>query len=352
MDYGIRLLFDEFSLTINFIIFLSLALLIWLAGTRLSYLIDAIAEQTKIARAFLGLVLLATATELPEFVTTLTATTQGTPSLALNNMFGGMLLQLFVLAIADMFVKEGTLASRPHKPTVAIAGLLCITSLSIIMVAKIMGDQTFAFHVGIGSTSVALLYMASMYILWQMENRETWSPVDLPENKIAEQERQNRYDEKSLLYLIIFSVICAGVILVCGVLLVRLADTLSEQTGLGTSFIGATLLALTTSLPELSTSIAAIRVKAYTMAISNIFGSNMIMTFLLFPNDLAFTQGSIINEIDEPATFALVIGIFMTSLYCIALLARPKVKLCGMGLGSIGILAAYFASVMGMYYLR
>lgn len=345
-------MFDNFPVAINSIVFLGLAALIWLAGTRLSYLIDAIAERTKIARAFLGLVLLATATELPELVTTLSATTSGTPSLALNNMFGGMLLQLFVLAIADMFVKEGPLASRPHKPTVAIAGLLCITSLAAVLIAKTLGDQILAFHLGIGSAFIALLYIASMYILWQMENRETWSPVDLPENQIAEQARQNRYDEKSFAYLIIFSALCAAVILVCGVLLVRLADTLANQTGLGTSFIGATLLALTTSMPELSTSIAAVRVKAYTMAISNIFGSNMIMTFLLFPNDLAYTDGSIFNQIDKLASFAITAGIFLTGLYCIGLLARPKTKILGMGLTSIILMIGYFFSIIVLYNLR
>lgn len=345
-------MFDNFPVTINSIVFLGLAALIWLAGTRLSYLIDAIAERTKIARAFLGLVLLATATELPELVTTLSATTSGTPSLALNNMFGGMLLQLFVLAIADMFVKEGPLVSRPHKPTVAIAGLLCITSLAAVLIAKTLGDQILAFHIGIGSAFIALLYIASMYILWQMENRETWSPVDLPENQIAEQARQNRYDEKSFAYLIIFSALCAAVILVCGVLLVRLADTLANQTGLGTSFIGATLLALTTSMPELSTSIAAVRVKAYTMAISNIFGSNMIMTFLLFPNDLAYTDGSIFSQIDKLATFAITAGIFLTGLYCIGLLARPKIKIFRMGLTSIALMIGYFFSIIVLYNLR
>jgi len=345
-------LFEALPITLNLLIFTGLAGLIWVSGTRLSYFIDAVAEQTKIARAFLGLILLATATELPEFVTTLTASSSGNGTLALNNMFGGMLLQLFVLVIADLFVKNGTLSSRPHKPTVCVAGLLCIASMSAVLIIKALGDTAMAWHVGFGSISIALLYVASMYILNLMDSRETWSPVDLPEDQIAEKERNNRYDEKSLTYLIGFSALAALVILVCGVLLVRLAETLAEQTGLGTSFIGASLLALTTSVPELSTSIAAVRVKAYTMAISNVLGSNMIMTFLLFPNDLIFTGGPIINEIGAPATFALGAGILMTALYCIGLLARPKIKVLGMGLDSLAIAVCYLASLGIMFTLR
>ena len=352
MDYGTRPLFDAYSIPVNFLIFFSLAGVIWLAGTRLSYCIDAIAEQTKIARAFLGLILLATATELPEFVTTLTASSGGNGSLALNNMFGGMMLQLAVLAAADICVKNGTLSSKMHKPTVAVAGLLCIISLSAVLGIYVLDDKTFAFHVGFGSTIIAGLYIVSMYVLYKAQSRDTWSPVDLPDEQAEQEVRTNKYDEQSLRRLITTSIICGGAILLCGVLLVRLADTLAEQTGLGASFVGASLLAMTTSLPELSTSIAAVRVKAYTMAVSNIFGSNMIMAFLLFPNDLVFMDGPIINQIDTPAAFALTAGIFMTSIFCIGLMLRPKMKIGGMGLDSFAILLCYIVSIYVMYTLR
>lgn len=345
-------MFDAFSIPINFLIFFALAVIIWQTGTRLSYCIDAIAEKTKIARAFLGLILLATATELPEFVTTLTASSSGKGTLALNNMFGGMMLQLAVLAAADFCVKNGTLSSKMHHPTVAVAGLLCITSLSAVLGLYVLEDWSFALHVGIGSALIAVLYIASMYVLYLAQGRETWSAVDLPQEHKTDSERNNKYDEQSLTRLVIISVICASAILFSGVLLVRLADTLAEQTGLGASFVGASLLAMTTSLPELSTSIAAVRVKAYTMAISNIFGSNMIMAFLLFPNDIVFMDGPIINEIDQPAAFALGAGIFMTAIYCMGLLLRPKMKVAGMGLDSLAILLCYIGSIIVMYNLR
>lgn len=352
MACGIKPLFNQFPVTINFFIFALLASLIWLAGTRLSYLIDAIAEQTHLARALLGLILLATATELPEFVTTITASSSGNGTLALNNMFGGMLLQLAVLTAADIWVKKGTLCSRPHDPTVAVAGLLCIISLSTVLIAKSLGDLNLGFHLGLGSLVIAILYVVSMAVLKLMQNKETWSPVDLPDDEQANEGRNNQFDQKSLKYLIGFSVLCASVILGCGVALVHLAETLSKQTGLGSSFIGASLLALTTSLPELSTSIAAVKVKAYTMAISNVFGSNLIMTFLLFPNDLAFTQGPIINQIDTAAAFALCAGIFMTAIYCIALLIRSKQKILGMGVESVILGLSYIASLAVLFSLR
>lgn len=263
-----------------------------------------------------------------------------------------MMLQLAVLAIADIFVKNSPLSSMPQKPAIAVAGLFCILPLSFLLMMHVTGDATIFAHLGFGSVVAAGLYIVSMFIMRRVQDRNIWSPVDLPEDQIAEARRKNRYDGLSLGKLITFSTACAAVILVCGILVVRLADTLAVQTGLGTSFIGISLLAMTTSLPELSTSIAAVRVKAYTMAISNVFGSNMIMTFLIFPVDLFFREGPVLNEINGSASFALAAGIFMTLIYCVGLLTRPKTKILGMGLDSLLMLAGYIVSLGVLYHLK
>lgn len=319
----------------------------------MSYLIDAIAEQTKIARAFMGLVFLATATELPEMVTTVTAASAGNGKLAINNMFGGMMLQLAVLAIAEMFIIKGTLSSMPRNPAVVVAGLLLIPSLSVLLLLSFTGDIAFVAHLGVGSVLIAILYMVSMYLLWKIEDRNTWSPVDLPNEQASHGEiRKNRYDGLPLRNLIIYSMIAGLVILFSGVFVVHVAETLADQTGLGSSFVGVSLLALTTSMPELSTSIAAVRVKAYTMAIANIFGSNLIMTFLIFPVDLFFLEGPILNHIDLSASIALVAGIFLTAIYCIGLLIRPKMRIFGIGIDSMLVLIFYVISLIILYHVR
>lgn len=144
----------------------------------------------------------------------------------------------------------------------------------------------------------------------------------------------------------------AGVILVCGVLLVALAEALAVQTGLGHSFIGVTLLAASTSLPELSTTIAAVRIGSFTMAISNIFGSNLIMVALLLPADIFYRQGVLLNEIDPSATFALLAGIVVSGIYVTGLLARQKRRIMGMGMDSALVLAVYMLTLFVLYALR
>ncbi|WP_167758043.1 hypothetical protein [Legionella israelensis] len=144
----------------------------------------------------------------------------------------------------------------------------------------------------------------------------------------------------------------ALVILIFGLLITLIAEAIAVKSGLGTSFIGVTMLALVTSLPELSTVIAAVRIKSYTLAISNILGSNLIMVFLILPADLMFSQGLIINSIDTTAALALLSGIIITAIYCIGLLFRGTKRLLRMGIDSILVLVFYILSLTLFYHFR
>ena len=74
---------------------------------------------------------------------------------------------------------------------------------------------------------------------------------------------------------------------------------IAEQTGIEQSFLGAALLAVTTSLPELVASIASLRIGAYDMAVGNLFGSNVAnMSVLLFA-DAAYTEGPILAAVGQ-----------------------------------------------------
>ena len=130
------------------------------------------------------------------------------------------------------------------------------------------------------------------------------------------------------------------------------AEGLAKQTGLGNSFIGATLLAGSTSLPELSTTIMAVRLHSYTMAISNIFGSNLIMVVLILPADIVYSKGPLLQHADASAAFALICGIVVTAIYVVGLTVRYSGRFFGMGYDSAAVLAIYIASLFGLYALR
>jgi cation:H+ antiporter len=346
-------MFADFSLYTNFLIFVGLAVLIWIAGTKLSHLADAIAEQTKIARATMGLIVLAAITELPEIVTTMTASAAGNAALALNNMFGGITMQTAVLALADAAVMHAALTTLPRKATpVVVEGLFLILMLATLLIVHLSGDIAIGAFGG-ASFLLAALYALSIFVIQKYANVEVWRPVDLLDTAGRQRrDTYSRYEDLPLKELIAYMLLAAVCILVSGTLLALVADTLATQSGLGSSFIGVTLLAAATSLPELSTTIAAVRIRAYTMAISNILGSNMIMVFLILPADLMYQQGPILNHIDTSAAFALASGILVTAIYCIGLLIRRKKQVFGLGLDSVLVLLIYSGSLVMLYFLR
>ncbi|MDH3581800.1 MAG: hypothetical protein OEM91_14385, partial [Hyphomicrobiales bacterium] len=304
--------------------------------------------------AFMGLIFLAAATELPEAVTTITAAVQNEARLLLNNMFGGITLQTAILAVADAAVPAATLTFYPRKTTHALEGTLLMLLLAMLLAVAALGEANLVWNLGLGSVVLATAYIGCIVLLRNYEQDSVWTPVEVPEElEVPLGGRLARdLDVVPLAALMRWSAAMTAVILVCGVALVELAGVVADQTGLGASFIGVTLLAASTSLPELSTTVAAVRIGSFTMAISNIFGSNLIMVALLLPADLFYRQGVLLERIDPLATFALITGIVVTGIYVAGLLLRQKRRLFGMGIDSVVVLALYLASLVVFYQLR
>ena len=128
--------------------------------------------------------------------------------------------------------------------------------------------------------------------------------------------------------------------------------SIATQSGLGSSFIGATLLATSTSLPELSTAIAAVRLGVPSMAISDIFGSNLIMVLLLFPSDILYREGLLLDAADTSALFALIAGIILTAVYLLGLYIRSPRKFLGAGVDSWIVLLLYTITLFTFYHVR
>ena len=121
------------------------------------------------------------------------------------------------------------------------------------------------------------------------------------------------------------------------------------QLGISSSFVGATFVALATSLPELSTTYGAIKIKAYTMAFANIFGSNTLMMAVFLIADIAYRKGSIIASLDRPSLLMAGSGIIVTCIYLWGILDRKKKKILMMGFDSLIVLAVYILSLVSLY---
>ncbi|NNF79366.1 MAG: hypothetical protein HKN05_15175, partial [Rhizobiales bacterium] len=319
--------------------------------THLTMCMDEIANRKRLAKGLVGLIFLAAATELPEIVTTLNAALQENANLVLGNMYGGIALQTTILAVVDGFFVSAALTSYPRKPTNALEASLLILLLGLVLALTTFGEPLAIAHVGVGTIVLAVAYASSIYLLRTYDARTDWLPVDLPDEptNISPLSGASKFSMHKLYFA---SGICCLAILSFGTLIVWLAEAIAIQTGLGDNFVGATLLAGSTSLPELSTTITAARLGAYTMAISNIFGSNLIMIVLLLPADIAYRPGPILAQAGPSAQFAIVVGILVTAVYVVGLLVRRKPRVVRLGVDSALVLVLYAACLAGLYQLR
>lgn len=340
-------------LAANIAVLLVAAAGVWLAGHGLARDADEFARRTGLGSAFFGLVLLATVTSLPEIATTVTAAVSAKPALVLGNILGGVTVQTAILAVADATVVRGALTRYPRKPTHALEAVLLIALLSILLGVFIYGDAEVAFGIGGGALLLGLAYGFTVWLLRRYDANSDWVPLDLPdlpaEEVPASQLARSEMTSRMLgLRMAGFSL----VILACGVALVWASDALAEQTALGATFVGSTVLAASTSLPELSTTFAAARLGAYTMAILNIFGSNLIMLALLLPADALYRGGPLLAEAGRAEMLTLVTGILVTTVYVAGLLVRRKPQVLRMGVDSACVMAIYLASLAMLYAIR
>lgn len=375
--------FTRYPVAANGLLFLAGAALIWWAGARLALFADVIAERTGFGRGFVGALLLGGATSLPEIATALTASILGNAALAVNNLLGGVAMQIAVLALIDFWLVRGALTFFSPKPVVLLGGVLLIAQISLAIAGVFAGEPISFYGLGLWPLLFVGGYLASLYFMQRYEGNERWLPADFPDqwheddispatslrgaerfsglqkspesgNPSAEPSNAEdtsvfmpRAEATGNLYLrfAAFSL----VVLAAGWLVANTADALSVQLGLGSGFVGATFVALTTSLPEISTTAGAVRIGSYTLAFSNIFGTNSLEVALLSVTDVAYRQGPIIDAVHRAAGFIGAIGILMTAIYLWGLLERRNKTLLRMGIDSLIVALIYVGGLLVMY---
>jgi cation:H+ antiporter len=360
------LLFDAYPLWLNALVFLLSAGAIWFAGVRLEGYANTISERTGLGQAFTGLLLLAGATSLPEVATTITAVAfLNNPTLAVHNLLGGVALQTAILVAADRAKGErGALTFFSPRFVLLIegVGLLLLLQLTIAGITA-RGFPSIA-SVSVWPVLVFLAYLGVMYLTYRYQGHPRWTPSradDVPledswqyRGRRAEGDAQSlseREDRRSVKRVWLLFAGVSLLVLVGGWFATQSADVLAHQTGLGPAFLGATLLALATSLPELSTTTTAARNGRYSMAISNVFGSNAFDVSLLFLAELLYRGGAIMEHGEESVVFVAAIGTIMTSIYLWGLMERENRTVLGIGWDSAAVLLAYLGGMAVLYVM-
>lgn len=133
-------------------------------------------------------------------------------------------------------------------------------------------------------------------------------------------------------------------VVIAGTLLARAGDEIAEHTGLGRIFIGALLVAIATSLPELGTDITAALADAPDLAIGDLLGSSMANMAILAIVDLRF-RGRLLPYVELGHTRIAAIAIGMTALAAMGIASPSEVQLFGVGLTPILLFVGYVAAL-------
>jgi cation:H+ antiporter len=346
--------FKNYSLWLNIAVFAVSASVVWVSGTRLSGYADMIAERTGIGHAFTGLVLLGVVTSLPEAAVTVVASVAGNLPLAVNNLLGGIAFGFTILAIADAAIGRDALTSVVPDPVVMLQGNLSILLLALIAAGITVGDVAW-LGIGTWCWSILLLYLLAVWMTQRSQGRFAWHPKDMDRPKSGRNpaKADSGHNRDAPLAGVVLSTVGAGLaILIAGFFLSETGDAIATKTVLGSSFVGVLLVAIATSLPEVSTVLAAVRLHRYEMAVSDIFGTNLFSVALVFVADAVHRGGPALNAVGRFAAVASLLGIVVTTLYIAGLVERRDRTILRMGYDSLAVLVTYLGGIFLLYRLR
>ena len=320
--------------------------IILIAGTRLARYGDAIAEKTGLGGAWIGLVLMATATSLPELFTGISAVALvRVPDLAMGDAFGSNLFNLVIVALLDILHREGPLLTRVGTRHTLIGGLAVLliasATLSIFLSPNIPGLRLG--WVSIFTPLLVLLYLLSLRKAFHHERSQQAQ---------ASQEREvpQYYDGISLARACTYYSIAALFVIAGAIWLAFVGNEINEVTGWGYTFVGSLFLAAVTSAPEVVVSITALRLGAADMAVANMLGSNMFnMGIVLAGDDLFYRAGSLFANVSVNHVFSGLIAILMTGVIIVGLRSPSRRKIPpGVSWYAIILIALY---LLGFYIL-
>lgn len=349
---------DSLPLWATVLIFLAAAAAVWIAGIFLSNQTDVLSTRLHLGTALGGVILLAVATNLPEIAITVSAALSGNIGVAVGNILGGIAIQTVVLVVLDAFGNRRgePLTYRAASLVLVVEGLLVIAVLVVAVAGSQLPDSLIAFRLGPAAVLIAVLWVVGLLLVEHAHNALPWHESgEAPDNQAEPRGHSRQKTEKKATEggistarsAMIFGA-AALVTLVGGVVLERSGDAIAGDVGLSGVLFGATVLAVATSLPEISTGLQSVRQGDDQLAISDIFGGNAFLPVLFLLATL-LSGRTVLPQAQATDIYLTAVGMLLTAVYIAGLLFRPARRIAGMGIDSLVVLVLYAASLFGLF---
>lgn len=318
--------------------------LIGIAGPVLTHYADVIARLTGLSRSWIGLVLLATATSLPELFTGISAVTVAhSPNIAVGDVLGSCIFNLAMLVLLDALSKDEPVYRRIDQSHILAAGygVILIGSAGAVLLLSGNGLNLQIFHVSIYSPLIVVIYFVAMRSAFVYDQRvkplhpliEETAPVTLAT-------ALTRYAA------------AAAVVAAAGTWLPFVGQEIADAMGWKSTFVGTLFVAGATSLPELVVTVSALRLGAVDLAIGNLLGSNLFDILILAVDDMAYTEGPLLAAVSDAHAVTAFAAVIMSGIFIVSVLYRPESRFRGtIGWTSLSLIAIYLLSTYAVFLL-
>lgn len=330
----------DLSLPAALAVFVASGVAIVLGGIRMTGLADQLADRTGLGEALAGGLLLGIATSLSGVVASVTAAADGHASLAASNAVGGIAAQTVFLVIADLAYRKSNLEHAAADPNNLVQAALLVLLLGLPLAAYLTPPVTV---LGVHPASLLLfaVYIGGTRMSLTVRDKPMWHPKRTEETREDVPEEAPK-DGPGLGGLLLRFGALMAVVGTAGWAISVSGLTIAAAFGISETILGALMIAVITSLPELVTTLAAVRRGALQLAVGGIIGGNTFDALFLSFSDVAYREGSLYHAMAPRDAFLLVAGIVITSILLMGLIVREK---RGVGFEGGAILATYAAIV-------
>jgi len=336
-------------------VFIAGALVIWVSGIQLSKTTDVLDARLHLGSAFGGLIVLAVATNLPEIAITVSAALSGSLDIAVGNILGGIALQTVVLVILDFFGKRGQgvkpLTYRAASLTLVLETLVVVAVLAAVIAGSQLPSTLIFARLTPDVLVIAGLWIVGLFLIQRAGKGLPWHESGRAPDASPHKSGHRRHapDKKmSVRRAAIVFVVSALATLVAGVVLERAGEAASTQLGLSGVLFGATVLALATSLPEISTGLQAVKQGDDNLAVSDILGGNAFLP-VLFLVATVISGAAVLPQANGSDIYLTALAMLLTLVYTVGLIFRPARRAAGLGIDSLVVLLLYVVGIGGLF---
>jgi cation:H+ antiporter len=346
------------SLTNLILIFVLSGLMVWAAGVKTSKATDVLDCRFKIGDALGGLIILGIIGSLPEIAIAYSAAINGHISVIIGNLIGGVAIQTLIIVVFDFAVKgKRPLSYLAGSTALFFETIFAATMILLAVAGTYVSAEHAVFNMNPFSLIILFAWPTGLYFIYKVHKIKRFNRVssDADPGKLRSDYRESRkcpfYADKSNTHVFFILFLSAIATLIAGVILEESSVAIARNVGIDSGVFAATILALITSLPEISTGLEAIFFGDNHLAISDIWGGNTFMLVPFFAADLILGK-PVLSYAGRADRLLAFLGAAMMGVYAISFLIKLRKRYFRLGLDSILQIFLYVSIITIIFYFK